>query len=132
MCCVSPQAPAAPQPRVPAHAAAPDPGGKCQQESLCSFQVEGGWAVTPLTQIAQRVSGVVFVVFFRRRRSTRHLDFLLLTCPSFAEVFLESLFHALQPALGRVCGSLLQVAAHPWCWHMIIAQEYSSLSWLFL
>lgn len=86
--------------------------------------------MTPLTRIAQLVSGVVF---FKRRRSTRHLSLLMLICSSFAEVFLESLFPASQPALCRMRGSFLQVAARPWfwlggCWHRIIAQEYSSLS----
>lgn len=38
VCCVRPQGTAAPQLRVSAHAAAPDPRDKCQQESISSFQ----------------------------------------------------------------------------------------------
>lgn len=38
------------------------------------------------------------------------------------------------PVLCRMSGSFVQVTVHPWfwlgwCWYMIIAQEYSSLSW---
>lgn len=78
--------------------------------------------MTPLTQIGQLVSGIVF---FKRRRSTRHLGFLMLTCSSFAEVFLENPFHALQPAVQDVwiirpggCSSLVlayMVLAHHYC-----------------